>query len=259
MVDDRVRPRTSAATSLRTAAVWATLSALARDRSTELGRPLRVLDLGGGTGGTAVPLAEAGHDVTVVDPSPDALAALRRRAAETDTSERVHAQQGDTDSVGDLLVGGEHPAYDIVCLHGLLEVVDDPEPALTNVTAVLAPGGVLSLVVAQRLAAALARAVAGDFGGARAVLERPDGRAGENDPLPRRFDEDAVLALLQLHGFQILDTHGVRIFSDLVPSALVDSESARLDLLALEEVASHSSRHPLLTALGANLHVLARR
>ena len=44
--------------------------------------PVRVLDLGGGTGGQALRLVQAGHDVTVVDPSLDALAALGRRAAE---------------------------------------------------------------------------------------------------------------------------------------------------------------------------------
>ena len=38
---------------------------------------------------TAVRLAEQGHQVTVVDPSPDALAALGRRAAESDVADRV--------------------------------------------------------------------------------------------------------------------------------------------------------------------------
>ena len=41
-----------------------------------------VLDIGGGTGGFAVRVAELGHRVPVVDPSPDALASLDRRARE---------------------------------------------------------------------------------------------------------------------------------------------------------------------------------
>ena len=45
-------------------------------------RPLDVVDLGGGTGVMAIPLAARGHRVTVVDPSPDALASLERRTAE---------------------------------------------------------------------------------------------------------------------------------------------------------------------------------
>ncbi len=259
MADERGRTRTPGPPAgLRTAAVWAALEELALDRSTRLGRALLVLDLGGGTGGIAVPLAEAGHDVTVVDPSPDALASLRRRAAERGVEDRVHAVQGDTDSVRDL--GGDSPpAYDIVCLHGTLEVVDDPDAALAGVADVLAPGGTLSLVVAQRLHAALARALAGQFERASAVLTRPDGRWGEDDPAPRRFDEATILDLLAAHGLQPFDSHGARIFSDLVPSALVDSEADRVALLELEDLASRHPDHPLLGALGSVRHVLATR
>ena len=260
MSDERGRHRRAGAQpGLRTAAVQAALDTLAARRSADLGRPLRVLDLGGGTGGTAVPLAAAGHDVTVVDPSPDALASLARRAAETDTSERIHPVQGDTDTVGELGDDGERPVYDLVCLHGTLEVVDDPDAALANIAAVLAPGGTLSLVVAQRLPAVLARALAGQFTRASAILERPDGRWGDDDPAPRRFDEADVLALLAAHGLTVLDSHGVRIFSDLVPSALVDSEADRTALLELEEAASRHPDHPLLGALGSVRHVLATR
>ena len=42
-------------------------------------RPLDIVDVGGGTGGVAIPLAGRGHRITVVDPSPDALASLERR------------------------------------------------------------------------------------------------------------------------------------------------------------------------------------
>ena len=125
--------------------------------------------------------------------------------------------------------------------------------------AVLAPGGTLSLVVAQRLPAALARALAGQFARAQAILERPDGRWGDDDPAPRRFDEHVVLDLLRAHGLTAVDSHGVRIFSDLVPSALVDSEGDRAALLELEEVASHHADHPLLGDLGSVRHVLATR
>ena len=260
MSDERSRHRRAVAQpGLRTAAVQTALDTFATRRSAELGRPLRVLDLGGGTGGTAVPLAAAGHDVTVVDPSPDALASLARRAAETGTSQHIHPVQGDTDSVGQPGADGRRPAYDLVCLHGTLEVVDDPDAALANIAAVLAPGGTLSLVVAQRLPAALARALAGQFARARAILERPDGRWGDDDPAPRRFDETAVRDLLAASGLTTVESHGVRIFSDLVPSALVDSEADRVALLELEEVASHHPDHPLLGNLGSVRHVLATR
>jgi len=49
-------------------------------------RPPAVLDVGGGSGTRAVPLAARGCTVTVVDTSIDALAMLRRRAAEAGVS-----------------------------------------------------------------------------------------------------------------------------------------------------------------------------
>ncbi|QIM20722.1 methyltransferase domain-containing protein [Phycicoccus sp. HDW14] len=241
----------------RTTAVQRVLDEHAEQRRAALGRPLRILDLGGGTGGTAVPLAVAGHELTVVDPSPDALFSLRRRATERGVQERVRALQGDADTVRELV--GADPAFDLVCLHGTLEVVDDPEAAVGAVAALLAPGGTFSLVVAQRLHAVLSNALAGRLDRARAVLERPDGRWGEDDPAPRRFDEAAVLELVRAHGLAPVHVQGVRVFADLVPSALLDSEADRTALAALEEAAADAAAHPLLGSLGSALHVLATR
>ncbi|MGH8792796.1 MAG: methyltransferase domain-containing protein, partial [Stackebrandtia sp.] len=65
----------------RTAVVWSVLtSELATPSAGGGNGPGLVVDVGGGTGGFAVPLAEAGFRVTVVDPSPNALAGLARRA-----------------------------------------------------------------------------------------------------------------------------------------------------------------------------------
>jgi SAM-dependent methyltransferase len=243
-------------TALRTSAVWAAVRGLIDQQQAELGRPLRVLDLGGGTGGLAVPLAELGHDVTVVDPSPDALASLSRRSAERGVADRVTAAQGDADSlatlVGDNLV-------DLVCCHGTLEVVDDPQATLAALAAVLAPGGHLSLVAAGRLAVVLSRVLAGQFTEAHQALTSPDGRWGPGDPLPRRFDAQGLRELVEHAGLVVQDVHGVRLFSDLVPSALLDSDADRAALLALEDEASRHPQFAFLGQLGAAVHVLARR
>src|SRR5690606_38224364 len=92
---ERTQPKHPALpASPRTAVVWAVQR---RELDRFAGRPLTVVDVGGGTGGFAVPLAEAGHQVTVVDASPDALAALTRRATEAGVADRVRAVQGDGD------------------------------------------------------------------------------------------------------------------------------------------------------------------
>src|SRR6478736_2414251 len=77
-----------------------------------------VVDVGGGTGGFAVRVAELGARVTVVDPSPDALAALGRRARELAVD--VTGQQGELSSL--LEVTGPE-SVDLLLCHGVLEVV----------------------------------------------------------------------------------------------------------------------------------------
>lgn len=207
-----------------------------------------VLDIGGGTGGFAVRVAELGHPVTVVDPSPDALAALARRARESGVT--VVGQQGDLSTLLD--VSGPDAA-DVVLCHGVLEVVDDPAAALATLRSVLRPGGTLSLLVAQRHAAVVARAMAGHFAQARALLDDPaagGGRAGH------RFTDVEVADLLTNAGFEVTSVHGVRIFADLVPGSLLDLEpGATAALVELEETVSE---RPEFRPLATQLHVLAR-
>src|SRR3954469_24915624 len=98
----------------RTAAIWAAL-----DPVVSAGTPLRVLDVGGGSGMFAVPLAGLGHQVTVVDPSADALATLHRRAATAGAAERGRGIQGDGDRMLAALPDGE--LFDLVLCHFVLE------------------------------------------------------------------------------------------------------------------------------------------
>jgi SAM-dependent methyltransferase len=232
--------------------VWSVLRDELDRRATE--GPLRILDAGGGTGGFAVPLAEAGHTVTVVDASPDALAALSRRAAERGVADRVAAVQGDADNLLD--VAGPDSA-DLVLCHSVLEVVDDPVATLSAVNAVLSAGGCVSLLVANRAAAVLSRALGGHFSAAAAVLADPVGRSGPTDTMLRRFDVATAESLLARSGLQVEQVHGVRVVADLVPGALLDTEPGALDaLLALELAAADQ---PPFRDIATQLHLLARR
>ena len=243
------RPRSS----LRTAVVWEILRAALARRSEELGRPvLDVLDTGGGTGNFAVPVARLGHRVTVVDPSPDALFALERRAAEAGVTDLVRSLQGDTQTLPELIEPG---SVDAVLCHGVLEVVDDPAEALGQLAAVLRKGGLVSLLAANRNGAVLARAIAGHFNEARALLGDPDGRWGDTDPMPRRFTVEELRGLADAAGLDVASVHGVRIFADLVPGVLVDTEPGAMDaLLALEQAAAEQ---PSFHAVATQLHLLA--
>jgi SAM-dependent methyltransferase len=233
--------------------VWELLRAALADLAAETDL-VTVLDIGGGTGGFAVPLAELGYSVTVVDPSPDSLAALERRAAETHTSHLVRGMQGDASGLGALL-GPQ--SVDAVLCHSVLEVVDDPAEALHAIAAVLRPGGIASVLSANRAGATVARVAAGRIGEARELLESTDGALGAADPLRRRFALAELETLISAAGMTPRAAHGVRIFADAAPQQLLELDPQALeDLIALERAAADD---PAYLAVATSLHVLAAR
>jgi S-adenosylmethionine-dependent methyltransferase len=234
----------------RTAVVWEVLrQEVERVAAT---RPrLRVVDVGGGTGGFAVPLAQAGHDVTVVDASPDALAALTRRAAEAGVGDRVRAVQGDADALAALV----RPAdADLVLCHSLLEVVDSPAAVVGALAACLRTGGAASVIVPSRAAAVVGRAAAGAVDAALALLRDPDGRLASGDTVRRRFDVEGACALLAAGGLVVAEVHGVRVLADLVAGVILERDHEAMTAFELA-VAARSPYRDIAT----QLHVLARR
>jgi 2-polyprenyl-3-methyl-5-hydroxy-6-metoxy-1,4-benzoquinol methylase len=231
--------------SVRTAALWAAIETALGEERVRLGRSLEVVDLGGGTGGLAVRIAASGHRVTVVDPSPDALAALERRAA--DAGVAVRAVQGDTDGLAGI-VGTD--ATDALLCHGVLELVASPSHALTKVRPVLRPGALLSVVAAQRAGAVLSRALAGHFSDASSLL------AGDPGDV-RRFDRRELVDLLTGHGFSVRTVHGVRVVVDHVPAAAADLQPGSRN--ALRDLEAAVAAHPDFIGVASQLHVLASR
>ncbi|MGA8850423.1 MAG: SAM-dependent methyltransferase, partial [Aeromicrobium sp.] len=107
-----------------------------------------------------------------------------------------------------------------------------------------------------RLAAVVARALAGDFAAATQMFTTDLSTWDTRSMGPRRFVAAELDELLVKHGLTPVASHALRVFADLVPSALVDSEpGARDALFALERlVADHGD----FTALSAGLQSIAR-
>jgi SAM-dependent methyltransferase len=251
-------PSSSAADQLpaRAAAVWAAL-----DPVVGAGAALRVLDVGGGSGNFAVPLARLGHEVTVVDPSADALATLHRRAETAGVGPRVRGVQGDGDLLHEVVAptDGDEGSYDLALCHSVLEVVDDPATTLRELARALRTGGTASIAVANRAGAVLARAVGGHPVEALALLEDrdPDGRVGGQPgaarPARRRFTPDDLLALVEAAGLQPGTWRGVSVVADLLDVASgADPDAVRRLELAL------AGRSPYRD-VATGLHVLATR
>jgi S-adenosylmethionine-dependent methyltransferase len=230
----------------RTAAIWAAL-----DPVVTAGTPLTVLDVGGGSGMFAVPLAVLGHQVTVVDPSADALATLHRRAATAGVGEQVHGIQGDGDQMLTALPAGN--LFDLVLCHFVLEVVDDPANTLQQIAGVLRTGGRLSTATANRAGAVLARAVGGHPVEARALLTGQDPAPARGGPARRRFSPDELLALLTGAGLEPGEWRGVSVVTDLLGASTgADSDALRALELSLASTSPYRD-------VATGLHVLATR
>ncbi|MFB9908238.1 class I SAM-dependent methyltransferase [Allokutzneria oryzae] len=250
---------------MRPDAVHRVLDAELRAARQRRGSAPEVLDVGGGSGVWAVPLAEQGCRVTVIEPSPNALATLHRRAKEAGVADLVIGVQGDTETMldpastsstalGELAPSG---GADVVLAHGVLEVVDDARLAVAAMTEALRPGGVVSVLVANRYAAVLGRALAGRLADARRLLDDPEGRVGPADPLLRRFDLDGIAELLKGAGLDVEVLQGHGVLSDLVPGAVLEATPGAAEAMAELELAA-AARSPLRD-LATRLHAMARR
>jgi S-adenosylmethionine-dependent methyltransferase len=244
----------------RSSLVWDVLGEVIAARAAQSGRAvLDIVDVGAGTGGLAVSIAGQGHRVTVVDPSPDALAAARWRAAETGvTLTVVQGEAGDLPAlVGE--PGTDEGGADLVICHSVLEYVDSPPAALAAIARVLRPGGTVSVLAANTIAAVLQRALAGKYADARAMLPGPV--SSSTGPVPagtttaRRFTLPELTALIEGAGLQVGEAHGIRIFSSLLPGAGADPAAAE----ALRELEEAAATCPPLRDIATRLHVLAYR
>jgi S-adenosylmethionine-dependent methyltransferase len=256
----------------RSSLVWDVLSGAITARVAQSGRSaLDVVDVGAGTGGLAVSIASRGHRVTVVDPSPDALAAAGWRAAEQGvTLTEVQGEASDLPALvgepGADWAGADRSGADLVICHNVLEYVDSPDAALAAIARVLRPGGTVSVLAANTVAAVLQRALAGKYAEARAMLPGPVSSStvpSGASPAPpagtpsatRRFTLPELTALIEGAGLRVGDVHGIRVFSSLLPGAGADPATAE----ALRELEEAAATCPPLRDIATRLHVLAHR
>ncbi len=211
----------------------------------------RVIDVGGGSGTRAVPLARRGCSVLVVDSSIDALAILGRRAADAGVADRISGVQADADALSGVVTQG---GADLALCHHLLETVDDPAAVVSAITGALRPGGVVSILVAGRFAAILSQAVAGRAADSLAMLVDPAGSFGQGDPLLRRYEVSSLNDLLTGCGLIVDEVIGVDVASGLLSGAR--RGTAEDGLIKLD---SALSTHRELREIGADLHALAHK
>ncbi|GAB2960111.1 methyltransferase domain-containing protein [Streptomyces pseudoechinosporeus] len=211
-----------------------------------VGQRLRVLDVGMGQGTQALRLARAGHKVTGLEQDPKRVAAAREAlAAEPEgIRSRVRLFEGDGRETGVHFLPG---SFDVVLCHGVLMYVEEPDALVAGLARMLAPGGLLSLLVRNGDALAMRPGLAGDWVGALASM---DGNAYTNRlGLDVRADRlDALTGTLAGIGAPLHTWYGVRVFTDLAADDAPVPDDVEA-LLAAEERAGRTDPYRGVAAL----------
>ncbi|WP_406329288.1 class I SAM-dependent methyltransferase [Streptomyces sp. NBC_00203] len=211
-----------------------------------VGQRLRILDVGMGQGTQALRLARAGHQVTGLEQDAKMLAVAREAlAAEPEGIRgRVRLIEGDGRETGVHFLPG---SFDVVLCHGVLMYVEEPDALLAGLARMLAPGGLLSLLVRNADALAMRPGLSGDWSSTLASFDTTayTNRLG----LDVRADRLATLtSTLAGIGAPLHAWYGVRVFTDTaVDGAAIppDVES----LLAAEERAGRTDPYRQVAAL----------
>jgi SAM-dependent methyltransferase len=207
--------------------------------------PARILDVGGGSGAVAVPLAERGYQVTLLEPSTGMLEIARRRIEGSAVEVRV--EQAGIDEASTRTPG----PFDAVCCHAVLLYLDDPSTHLRALRQITRDGGVLSLLEKNRLALAVRPGLRGDYAEAIRLLGDPVATGNLGIPNRSRSTEEWT-ELLGAAGWRVDSSAGIRLFSDLAPDEL--SPERFDELLTLEREAGRREPYRSVSRL---LHLSA--
>lgn len=218
-----------------------------------VGKRLRVLDVGMGQGTQALRLARAGHQVTGVERDATMIAAARARLAGEPEGirERVRLVQSDGRDTGVHFLPG---SFDVVLCHGVLMYVDEPDPLLAGLARMLAPGGLLSLLVRNGDALALRPGLAGDWDTALAAFDTSAyrNRLGLDVRADRLSDLTATLAGI---GAPLHTWYGVRVCTDTA----ADEAEIPDDLGTLLTVEERAGKTDPYRGVAALLHLCGVR
>jgi S-adenosylmethionine-dependent methyltransferase len=214
--------------------------------------PARALDVGGGAGRQAIPLARRGYEVTILDPSRTMLREAGENLAseEYDVRRRVRLVEGEGEEAPRAL-GGE--LFDAVLCHGVLMYLDDPRPMIRALAAAARPGAAVSVLAKNASALALRPALEGRYEDARAAFEA-DRDLGRLGVVTRGDTVEGLAALFEGNGIEVVQWYGVRVFTDHLGDRLPDANLP--DVLELEWEAGRREPYRSIARL---IHVVGRK
>lgn len=214
---------------------------------------LCALDLGCGTGATAVRLARLGIHVTLLDLSPAMLDIARRAAREAGVADKVATQHGDATQVASLF---PTRSFDVILCHNILEYCDDPGAVLRGAARALRDSSaMLSVLVRNQAGEVLKAAIqAGDLTAANNGLTAEWGHESLYGGRVRLFTPDSLRAMLKEASLAAIAERGVRVLADYLPPRV--SRSA--DYERIFELERKLGSRPEYAAVSRYTHCLAR-
>lgn len=217
-------------------------------------KPIRALDVGCGTGATALRLVRLGWHVTGLDSSQAMLDIGRRAAEEAGFANGITIRIGDASQLSELFPAG---SFDVVLCHNLLEYVDHPAAVLRGAARVLRDtSAILSIVVRSQAGEVLKAAIhSGDLAAAEANLNAEWGFESLYGGRVRLFTSHRLQVMLQAASLELVAERGIRALADYLPLRISrDAEYERI--LDLEQ---KLGRRPEFAAIARYTQFLARR
>lgn len=219
--------------------------------------PATVLDVGGGAGHQSFPLAEAGYDITLLDPSTAMLdkAHQRLQSLPDEARRRVTFLQVGGENAADAVNGQRFAA--VLC-HGVLGYLEQSEPVVEQLCRCAAAGGVVSIMTANAETLAVRPALERRWDDALAAFDARTeiGVLG----LPGRADTVEELSeMLRRAGVQPLRWYGVWLFVDWLEFGGVEldpSDSNEVEATAAVEL--EASRRDPYRQLSRVFHLVGR-
>lgn len=180
---------------------------------------LHALDLGCGTGATAVRLARLGMRVTLLDSSPAMLDIAKRTSQEAGVTNKFVLQHGDATRLTDLFPPA---SFDVILCHNVLEYLDEPISMLRGAARALKDSAaILSVLVRNRAGEVFKAAIqAGDLAVAESNLTAEWGQESLYGGRVRLFSSNSLQAMLKTASLQVIAERGVRVLADYLPSRI---------------------------------------
>jgi S-adenosylmethionine-dependent methyltransferase len=220
--------------------------------------PVSVLDVGGGAGHQSFPLAQAGYDVTLLDPSSAMLDKARERLQRlpAETQRRVTLLQADGENAEEAVNGRRFAA--VLC-HGVLGYLEQPEPLVDQLCQCAADGGLVSIMTGNAKTMAVRPAMERRWDDALTAFDTRSeiGVLG----VPSRADTvEELTELMEGRGVVALRWYGVWLFVDWLEFSGVELDpSDTTQVAATAAVELEASRRDPYRQLSRVFHLVGRK